>query len=220
MGWFWPGLMAILCVPGVAAAQSPPPTLAGVASDSHLPTAKSDASPHPWRERPFALDLTVGVAQPLGLIGMSAEYAPFEYLSLGTGVGSNLLGWQLAGMARARFTPEARSSPYVGASYSQGRHNQGESNRDGVLSVFVGPLASMGHNPRRGHDWQTARWLNVEFGHERRAQNGFDLRVFAGFAFLLNAAAGVPDPPDNNQSPLLAVRDWMLYAGTSFGFAL
>ena len=204
----------------MATAQPPPPGNTGVASEAQPGTTKTDIPPHPWRERPLAVNATIGVAQPLGLLGISAEYAPFEYLSLGGGVGSNLLGWQLAGMARARFTPEDQSSLYVGASYSQGRHNQGEGNRDGVFSVFVGPLASMGHNPRRGHDWQTARWLNVELGHERRAQNGFDLRVFAGFAFLLNAAAGVPDPPDNNQSPLLAVRDWMLYAGTSFGFAL
>lgn len=200
-------------------AQSPPRSRAAVAAEQHRDLAAREA-PHPWRERPFALDAMLGIAHPLGLVGVSAEYAPIEYVSLGGGVGSNLLGWQLAGMARARFTPEARGSFYVGGGYSQGRHIQAEGTRDGVFSLFLGPLTAMGHDRERGHDWHIARWLNAELGAEQRRASGFDLRGFVGFAFLLNPNQGVPAPPDNSQSRLLPVRDWMLYAGTALGFAL
>jgi hypothetical protein len=193
-------------------AQSPP----AVASEQ-----QSAVLPHPWRSRPFAAGVVAGIATPWGLVGLSAEYTPIEHLSLGGGVGTNLFGWQIAGMARVRFAPERRSSFYVGAGYSQGRHRQAESTRDGVLSLFTGPLTTMGHDSRREREWKTARWLDVELGIERREPQGFNVRGFIGSAFLLNPGGGaVAAPIGSDESPALPTRDVMLYAGAALGFSL
>jgi len=202
---------------GAAMAQSRPQEAPPVA-----PQQQPAELPHPWRERPLAFDATLGIATPYGLAGLSAEYAPIEHLSFSAGVGTNIYGWQLAGMTRLRFTPEQRSSIYAGAGYSQGKHEQWEGNHDGVFSLFLGPMTANGHNPKRGHTWETARWLNFELGLERREARGVDARVFGGSAFLLNPGAGVVDEPSNGayQSDVLAVRGLMIYAGAALGFAL
>jgi len=213
----WVCLAALQTISGVAMAQSPPQKPPSVA-----PQQQSADLPHPWRRRPFAADAVIGIATPWGLAGLSAEYAPIEHLSVGGGVGTNLLGWQIAGMGRLRFTPEQRTSLYAGAGYSQGKHEQSDGNRDGVFSLLTGPWQSMGHNTRRGHDWKTARWLNVELGYERRYEGGVDLRLFIGSAFLLNPGAGVAEAPFNSsdQSELSPVRGVLIYAGTALGCAL
>jgi hypothetical protein len=162
----------------------------------------------------------LGIATPWGLAGLAPEYAPIEQLSVGGGVGTNLFGWQLAGMARVRLTPERSSSFYFGAGYSQGRHHQAEGTRDGVLSLFIGPLTAMSHVTRRERDWQTARWVNAEIGVERREPRGFDVRGFVGSAFLLNPSAGVAAPAYDDQSTALPTRGFMLYAGTALGFSI
>lgn len=194
-------------------AQSPPPEPAAVASE------QQSEPPHPWQRRPLSVDAVLGIATPWGLGGLSAEYAPIEQLSIGGGIGTNLLGWQYVTMARARFTPEAGSSFYVGAGYSQGRHDQSESNRDGVFSLFTGPLTAMGHDSERGHEWRVARWLNAELGVDRREPRGLDVRGFVGSAFLLNPGAGSVASPSSD-ARVLPIRDFMLYAGTALGFSL
>jgi hypothetical protein len=216
--WVW--LLALQSITGAAAAQSPASSGASGAEQQHPSAPAPPDAPHPWRGHPVALHGVLGIATPWGLAGLSAELTPFEYVSVGGGVGSNLLGWQLAAMARARFTPERRSSFYLGAGYSQGVHEQSASSRDGALSLFTGPLTSMGHNPKRGHDWSPARWVNTELGIERREANRIDVRGFLGVAFLLNADAGVAAPPNASQSELLPTRDFMLYAGAALGFWL
>ena len=213
-------LGTLLSLPMAALAQARPQASTPVTTEQHPARLHGDEPYHAWRERPLAVDATLGIATPLGLAGVSAEYAPFEYASFGAGVGTNLIGWQLAAMGRARYTPEEGQTLYVGAGYSQGRHSQSEGNRDGLFSLVLGPLSAMGHNPKRGHDWRTARWLNLEAGQERRTAGGLDVRGFIGCAILLNRDAGIPAPPDNNQSALLPVRELMLFAGAAIGFAL
>ena len=200
-------------------AQSPPTPPLAVAAQQQSPPP---TDPHPWRSRPFALDAVLGIATPWGLAGASAEYAPIEQLSLAAGAGTNLSGWQIAAMARARFTAPQRTSFYVGAGYSQGRHFQSDANHDGVFSVLTGPLTAIGHDTRRSREWKTARWFNLELGFDRREQRGFDMRLFAGSAFLLNPDAGVADEPSGSEdrSPAIPLRGFMIYAGTALGFAL
>jgi hypothetical protein len=216
----WARAALLMLVSEVAMAQQPPPAAAPVAIEQHPSPPTPTESDHPFRRRPFAVDAVLGIATPWGLAGVSAEYAPIEHLSLSGGVGTNLIGWQFAGMARARFTPERQSSFYLGAGYSQGKHEQYAGNRDGAFSLLTGPLTSMGHNPERGHSWQTARWLNTELGVERREPRGLDVRGFLGSAFLLNADAGVAEPPDASQSALLPTREFMIYVGTALGFSM
>jgi hypothetical protein len=212
--WVW--VAGIQTFSGGAWAQSAAPASPPVATQQQVETEP----PHPWRSRPFAFDAVLGIATPWGLTGLAAEYAPIEHLSVGGGIGTNLLGWQLASMARVRFTPQLPSSCYFGAGYSQGRHSQSESTRDGVFSLFVGPLTAMGHDSKRGHDWRIARWVNAELGIERRERRGFDVRGFVGGAFLLNPSAGVPARSYDDRSTLLPTRDFMLYAGTALGFSI
>jgi len=211
--------LSLLLATEVAGAQPrPPPPEPVVTQQQSGP--EPPASPHPWRRRPFSLDAVIGIATPWGLGGVSGEVAPIEPLSIGGGVGTNLLGLQLAAMARLRFTPAERSSFYVGAGYSQGRHHQSESNRDGVFSLLTGPLTAMGHDTERGRDWKTARWLDVELGLERREDRGLGVRGFVGSALLLNAGQGAPERPEDTQSPALPARALMLYAGAALGFSL
>jgi hypothetical protein len=211
----WALGLALVGFSGVAAAQSTPAALAAVATQQH-----PDAEPHPWRARPFALDAELGIATPFGLAGVSAEVAPIEYVSLGGGVGGNLLGVQYVGMARLRFTPERRASFYFGSGYTQGPHEQGQGTQDGVFGVFTGPLSSMGHSSPRGHTWKTARWINAELGVEQRGKQGIDMRGFLGSCFLLNPEDGVVGPDYGNQEPTLSVRTFMIYAGVGIGFSL
>lgn len=213
----WALVLAIQAFSEVAAAQSPPREPPAVA-----PEQQSVALPHPWQHRPFAFDAVVGIATPYGLAGLSAEYAPIEHLSFGGGVGTNLFGWQLAGMARLRFTPQQQSSIYTGLGYSQGKHQQWDGNHDGVFSLLTGPWTSMGHDTRRGRTWETARWLNVELGFERRRPRALDLRLFLGGAFLLNPGAGVADERSNSddRSEVVPLRGVMIYAGMALGLAI
>ena len=78
----------------------------------------------------------------------------------------------------------------------------------------------MGHSSYRGHDWQTARWVNVELGGEQVRTGGFALRGFVGGAFLINADDGVTSRDYGTQEEILSVRAWMIYAGGAFGYAL
>jgi hypothetical protein len=209
MRWIWALAVSSVSVSGAAAESSSVPPVASV----------QQSEPHPWQARPFALDGVLGIATPFGLAGVFVEYAPVEALSLGGGVGTNLLGLQLAGMARFRFTPEQRGSLFFGAGYSQGAHYQGHGVQDGVFSLLTGPLAQNSHNSYRYLEWSTARWINLEVGGERRNQSGFDARGFVGVAILLNADDGVLSEQRDRYDQSIGPRALMVYAGTAFGYA-
>jgi hypothetical protein len=210
MRWIWALVVSSVSVSGAAAESSSVPPVAGV----------QQSEPHPWQARPFAIDGVIGIATPFGLAGVSVEYAPVEALSLGGGLGTNLVGLQLAGMARLRFTPEQRSSLFFGAGYSQGAHYQGHGVQDGVLSLITGPLAQNSHNSHRYLEWSTARWINLEVGGERRNESGFDARGFVGIAILLNADDGVLSERREMYDRSISPRAAMVYAGTALGYAL
>ena len=96
-----------------------------------------------WAERPFALDGALGSATPVGNIGAWLDVAPIRWFSLYAGVGANLSGLQLAGMARVRFTPERKDSVYLGAGYSRGPFSQSRWNRFGFVSIPDGAYDQM-----------------------------------------------------------------------------
>lgn len=217
MRWIWTSALLLVSVPGVAAAQSQLTEGPGVASEQQEKTARE---PHPWRARPFAIDALIGIASPVGLAGLAAEYAPIEALSLSAGAGSNWFGWQLAGMLRWRFNPERRTSWSLGVGYSQGAHHQQRGTQDGVFSLFTAPFASMGENNSQDRDWRVARWLNLELGVERREERGVDVRGFLGAAILLNPSDNVLAPPLDEYDRPIEVRGLMLYLGGAFGYAI
>jgi hypothetical protein len=127
---------------------------------------------------------------------------------------------QLAAMARVRFTPEKRSSFFLGAGYSQGHHYQSHGVQDGVFSLFTAPLSSMSHNSYRELEWSTARWVNIEVGGERREPGGLDIRGFVGCAILLNSEDGVLSPKQDEYDQTISARGAMIYLGTAMGYSL
>jgi hypothetical protein len=224
---FWRVALAVGAASGVAAAQSPAPAGDRVAAEpqSHeAPAATPLATSSAWVERPFAIDGSIGLGMPLGNLGVSLEYAPIRWVSLGAGVGTNIDGRQLAGMVRFRFTPNKPASLFAGGGYSQGPWRQGLANRYGLLSVPEGMFESTAERPGTPwRSWKRGRWINLELGGEKRQDNGFDVRGFGGVALLLNSDQNTVDPVDQNSPdtpPPLKVVPLVVYFGAGFGFSL
>ncbi len=209
----------------MAAAQSPPEGSASVVAEQHSEAPQPPTVYSGWAERRLALDANVGLATPLGLLGVSLEYAPIRWVSLGAGVGTNLEGPQFAGMLRVRFTPNRPTSLFVGGGYSQGRFSQGLLTRYGMLSIPQGVLDAGGERPATPwRRWKRARWLNLELGGEKRSDGGFDVRGFGGVALLLNSGSNTVDKvehvPGFETPPPVGVVPIVLYLGAAFGFSL
>jgi hypothetical protein len=162
----------------------------------------------------------LGIATPTGNVGIWADFAAIEYVSISAGLGFNVEGTQLAGMLRGRLLPERHNTPFIGVGYSQGPHLQAMGVQDGVVSVLLAPLASMGEDRHQARHWETARWLNVEGGWEHRSDSGFDLRVFLGLATLLNPGQNRVDTPNNGYDTPIEVRKAMAYLGAAVGWGL
>lgn len=175
---------------------------------------------HPWRAHPFAISGMLGIATPTGNVGIWADFAPIEYVSLSAGLGFNLEGPQLAGMMRGRLLPERHNTPFVGVGYSQGPHQQSLATQDGVVSIFVAMLVALGEDRRAARHWETARWANVEAGWEHRSDSGFDLRVFLGLATLLNPSQNRADSWSNEYDRPVDVHKAMAYLGAAVGWGL
>lgn len=193
--------------------------LAGVSK-----VAAAEPSPRPfeaWAQRPFAADLSLALASPLGIAGLSLEYAPIRQLSLGAGVGTGLWGAQLAGLTRVRFYQTRHGAFFAGGGYSQGPYRQWETNRYGLLSVPQGFLSANGEqgNPP-GRWWKTARWLNLELGVEQRQEGGLDARGFAGVEVLLNPSQNRVDDSPYDDRPPFDVVPVIFYFGAAFGYSL
>jgi len=211
-------------VPGVAAAQSGLGEEAGVVNEQqgNAPSSSGAARPGPvWTQRRVAFDAHLGMGTPLGLLGGSLEVTPVAALTVGAGVGTSAFGPQVAGLVRLRTAPRREGSFYVGGGYSQGRYEQGLSNRYGIFSTFDGIFESMGeHPPTPWRSWQTARWLNLEIGADTRRASGLDARGFLGIANLLNPNQNeLTDDELGAPSPLNVVP-WVIYCGMAIGYSL
>lgn len=210
---------------GVAAAQSPPQTTGGVAAkqqshESRPPKLLRTSSA--WAERPLAFDGTVGLGTPLGTLGLSFDYAPIRWVSLGAGIGTNIDGLQKAGMLRVRFTPNRPTSLFAGGGYSQGPWSQGTANRYGLWSLprAIYELNSTTPEAPWRH-WKRGRWINLELGGETRQNkgDGFDARGFAGVALLLNPRENTVKTDFGDSLPPVKVVPFVFYFGAAFGFS-
>jgi hypothetical protein len=167
----------------------------------------------------FAIVGQFGIATPLGGLGVAGDISPIPYLSFELGAGSNFLGPQFAALTRLRLPlGSTERSLFFGFGYSQGRHKQDESNRDGAGSLITGALAGMGHSTPRGHTWDTARWFNLELGGDEITFYHLDTRAFVGVALLLNPGDGSVDPATDT-SQVLSINTQMVYFGIAFGFS-
>lgn len=139
----------------------------------------------PWVTRPWALELTLGIATPLGFVGASVERS-FGSLATSLGVGTNLNG--IEGALQTRFLfHDSSPSVYVGVSASLGRHVQNGTG-EGVPALFTRPLGANDHSGVHvRHEWRVAPWANLEVGIERRSGTTMS-RYFTGIAVLLKSA--------------------------------
>ena len=177
-----------------------------------------------WAERPLAFDGTVGLGTPLGNLGLSLEYAPIRWVSLGAGVGVNIDGIQKAGMLRVRLTPNRPASLFAGGGYSEGPWHQEKATRYGLVSAAK-DLYEYDHGPRGPgapvRHWKRGRWVNLELGGETRRNkgDGFDARGFAGVALLLNPGENTLETDVGDSLPPLKVVPFVFYFGAAFGFS-
>lgn len=161
--------------------------------------ASAQALPPPPAERPYARPLAVmaqlGFGTPTGYYGLAVEAAPIPevVLSLGAGMGSGpyckALGsqpspatltcdrWhrdlQVAVQGRTRLVVRGPTAFALGGGYSTGGYTWVELTTDGPAYKSM----------------ERAHWANLEASWEGRHESGASVRLFAGYAFLLNPSA-------------------------------
>ncbi len=186
-----------------------------------------------WQKQ-LAIQGQVGLATPLGSVGVSVEYAPLEELTFAAGVG---LGsgpyclspedqpkaydaicrrWhrdlQYALMGRVRIPIEGALASGFGAGPSMGGY------------TWVEPLQFDGPAYK---STERAYWANLEYFVEARSEEGWTGRFFIGYGFMLNPS-DLPcvDWGAGNTSADHCAEDHaedghgLLYFGFSGGFAL
>jgi hypothetical protein len=174
-----------------------------------------------WVDRPFGMELRLGVATPTGAVGLGVDYSPIGPLSLECGVGTNFIGPEAGCGARARAVfASGRRAMYLGVGVSGGPHSQTVGSRYGAFSIFVGPMTSMGHSTYTSHHFDMAYWTNVELGYETRRRSGSTFRAYGGAAFLMNPDDAVMTEPITEYDKELPLTTTMLYGGVAFGYAL
>ncbi|MCB9609945.1 MAG: hypothetical protein H6716_25375 [Polyangiaceae bacterium] len=186
-----------------------------------------------WQKK-LAIQAQVGLATPLGALGLSLEYAPVEEFTLSAGVG---LGsgpyclspedqpqaydevckrWhrdlQYAVLGRVRFPIEGPLATGFGAGPSMGGY------------TWVEPLQFDGPAYK---STERAYWGNLELFVEGRSEAGWTGRFFVGYGFMLNPS-DLPcvDWGAGNRAADHCAEDHagdghgLLYFGFSGGFAL
>jgi hypothetical protein len=139
--------------------------------------AGSEPAPSPdrWQHRRFGLSGVLGLATPVGGIGIDVSYAPVVWLPMFTGVGLGWVGTQVAFGLRPRFVVGGWA---FGAEMST---SMGEY-ADPFLRTEKEPPY-----PYRGY-FRPAYWLNSGMHVEYRSHTGFSLRAFGGYGITMNSA--------------------------------
>jgi hypothetical protein len=182
------------------------------------------ARPSSWTKYRWAIDAQVGIATPLGAIGVGVDYTPLlDLLSLDCGIGTNFVGPEIACGLRLRHVfQRGHQSIYLGLGASGGPHEQTRVTRLGAWAPLIAPLTAMGHGAySAGYRFDIAYWANVEFGYESRSRKGGTFRAFVGSGILLNPGqARSTDPPPSSAATVLPPATALGYVGVAFGRAL
>lgn len=142
--------------------------LAGTAAAQDAPsTAAAQTSPH------LAVSGTLGIATPVGILGLELEAHVARWFSLSAGAGLAASGPQVAAMARAGV-PLATATLYGGLGASEGRWVWNE-------LVFEDDAAQK--------TWNRAYWLNAEVGVAFAFTPTWGGRAFAGASWVINRDA-------------------------------
>jgi len=182
-------------------------------------SAPAWATPPSEFERRFSLELRLGVATPIGAIGIASEFAFVPQLGLGCGVGSNGYGPEYACWLRARPLFGKTRALTLSTGLSSAPFRQNDASAGGAFGWATGAMSSMGHStspPER--TWEHAYWLNTDVGFESR-RNYFLFRAFGGLAALLNPNDGVIEEGSlSGASPADKPLSVLIYAGLGVGF--
>lgn len=180
-----------------------------------------------WQERPWALEVELGIATPVGMAGLMLDYSLFDWVSLGCGGGTNLYvdtalhGLEGACMLHLRPIKGRERAFSVGLGASIASFRKTELTGMGAFGLFLGGLTQIREGPGPvGRTWDVAYFVNLEVGYERRSPEGPVFRVYGGIAELANPADGVPDEPVSPSADGIVSRETTLfYAGVAFGRA-
>lgn len=207
-------------------------TLSGLAG-----RAAAEELPPPRTESPYARRLAamvqLGFGTPTGYYGVAVEAAPIPeaVVSLGAGIGSGpyckaadaqpaafgavCARWhrdvQLAVQGRYRLVTRGPSAFALGGGYSTGGYTWVELTTDGPAYKAT----------------ERAHWANLEASWEGRHESGASVRLFAGYAFMLNPGAlGCVGWGAGSGSSTHCARDHaadghrLFYLGIALGWAL
>lgn len=132
-----------------------------------------------YRDHPLHLEWIFGADTRVGELGVSAEYAPGELLSIGLGIGMNYEGPEYSAHARLRpiwaRTPGGDFFQALTVEGSLSRATQGNGFQICVDECEAGVVA------------QTVYWGQVEVGWEGMLRHGFTVRASSGIATALGS---------------------------------
>lgn len=181
-----------------------------------------------WELRPFAIEVDLGVATPVGALGVMIDTSPSSRFSIGCGLGTNLYfrtissGFEGACMMHLRPLSGRERALSLGVGASVGSFEKSEVSAMGAFGPLLGPMTAIREGPGpRDKRWDVAAWLNFDIGYERRTVQGATFRVYLGVAQLLNPGSGrETEPPDPNYDPgVVKSSTTLLYFGVAFGRA-
>jgi hypothetical protein len=168
-----------------------------------------------WKERPVALEAQLGIAGPLGSLGLAADISVNDYFALNAGVGLAATG-QLQGA----LTPRLRL-PIVGG-FAIGL----EGGLSGGGYTEFDPFQDPGE--RETKTWSFALWANTGASLELRTWHGFQLRLFGGIETPIYSTGGERQldyksaglrPRGPTPIDALELGDRVIYLGLAVGAA-
>lgn len=174
---------------------------------SLLMAATAHADPDAYVERPLAVSAQAGVGTPLGFYGVAVDFAVLSRISIQAGVGSGLVGTQVATQLRARVVRIGTGWFSIGAGVSEGHYEY----RDPFIGIEYEPTTV-----------DRAFWANGELSLERRTLGGFDVRVYAGAGVVFSGERQRCSDGNAGTMPCSGSARglWSPYIGLSLGYAL
>lgn len=173
----------------------------------------SAPAPDPWTARRRSISLQGGApGGPTGVAGLSFEYAPIKYVVLGAGAGWAPEGARAAFMPRLRLPLSRRFAVGIGFPFSFGPYQFSASQTEqceqsGCATGF-----------RTTRTWAVAAWGHLEPNVEIRLSAAVALRLYGGYAKLLNDTSDRCDSTLSGGCPSnIGEQKW--YGGLGLGYA-
>ena len=200
-------------VPAKARAELPAPRLVPELTLSKDKGVESVPEADPWTTRKKTISLQGGApGGPTGVAGFTFEYAPIKYLVLGTGGGWSPEGLRGAFMPRLRLPLNRWFAVGFGFPLSFGPYQFSASQAE--QCEYAG--CSTGFRTTR--TWTMAAWGHLEPNIEIRLNAAIALRLYGGYAKLLNDSSDRCDSTLPNGCPsTIGEQKW--YGGFGIGYA-